>query len=330
MAEDILIGVDLGGTRLRAACLNPHLKILERHETLTKAKEGKEAVIGRIKQIIRESMPENSDTTVRGIGISVPGPTNPLEGLLVAPPNLPGWHNVPIVQILEDEFGLPVWVGNDANVAALSEASLGAAKGYANSIYLTISTGVGSGIITGGRLVLGQSGLGGEAGHMIILLGDEDRVSTVEKEAAGPALAQQARTRIEAGESTMLTELCDGDLETIDARMIGEAAHDGDTMAVAIVQRAGKIMGLGIVSLLHIFNPEVVVIGGGVSYIGDPLFNAINETVRTNVIDSSYYETLEIIPSQISEDVSILGSAMLVLTEGGKEDLTKVLDRLNI
>lgn len=325
MADDILIGVDLGGTRLRAACLDPNLNILERHETLTQAKDGKDAVLERIKHFIREVMPEDANANVRGIGISVPGPTNPVEGLLVAPPNLPGWHNVPIVQILEDEFDLPVWVGNDANVAALAEASLGAAKGYRDSIYLTISTGVGSGIITGGRLVLGQSGLGGEAGHMAILLDDAGRVSTVEKEAAGPALAQQARARIKAGYHSDLIQRCEGDFEAIDARMIGEAAHDGDALAMSLVTRAGKIVGLGIVTLLHLFNPEVVVIGGGVSYIGVPLFDAINETVHKNVIDSAYYDQLEIIPSQISEDVSILGAAALVLTQGGKEDLTEVL-----
>lgn len=330
MANDILIGVDLGGTRLRAAGLDPNLNILERHETLTQAKDGKEAVLERIKQIIRETLPMDDQTSVRGIGISVPGPTNPLEGVLVAPPNLPGWHNVPIVQILQDAFDLPVWVGNDANVAALAEASLGAAKGYRDAIYLTISTGVGSGIITGGRLVLGQSGLGGEAGHMSILLDEAGKASTVEKEAAGPALARQARERIAAGEATTLMELCEGDLEAIDARMIGEAAHEDDPLALSIVLRAGKIVGLGISTLLHLFNPEVVVIGGGVSYIGDPLFNAINATVREHVIDPSYHENVRIIPSQISEDVSILGAAMLVLTEGGKQDLTEVLKRLDV
>lgn len=328
MSDDFIIGVDLGGTRLRAARLDRQLNILERHETLTKAYEGKEATLKRVKGLIRETLPEDL-TSVLGIGISVPGPTNSAAGILVAPPNLPGWHNVPIVQILQDEFDLPVFVGNDANVAALAEAALGAAKGYRDAIYLTISTGVGSGIITGGTLVLGNEGIGGEAGHMIITV-EAGRVSTLEKEAAGPALARQARMWIDKGEKTLLLEMCDGDLSSIDARMIGDAAKAGDEMALKIVKRAGKMVGLGIVTLLHIFNPKVVVIGGGVSYIGDLLFDEMRVTVKEHVIDASYWAHTEIVHSQISEDVSILGSATLVLTQGGQIDVTQVIQKLGL
>lgn len=325
---DVVIAVDLGGTRLRVAQLDTHLNIIKRNETLTKAYEGFDATMQRIKDAIRNILPEDT-ATVLGIGMSAPGPTNAEAGVVVAPPNLPGWKDVPLADIIQQEFDLPVYIGNDANVAALAEVAIGAASGCRHAIYLTISTGVGSGIINNGRLVLGQTGLGGEAGHMPILL-ENGHVSTVEKESAGPALTRQAREHIQAGHKTTITEMCNNDLRDIDAKMIGEAANNGDEVAIDIVKHSGKIMGLGITSLLHLFNPEKIVIGGGVSYIGDLLFDEINKTVRENVLDDEYWKNTPIIPSEISEDVSLYGSAMLVLTKGGTKDMSKVIRKQGI
>lgn len=323
---EVVISIDLGGTRLRAAQLDRQLNIRQRTEILTKADDGLDAVIGRIKQIIRDVAPDNMED-VAGIGISAPGPTNPDTGVVVAPPNLPGWKDVHLAKIIGEEFNVSVYVGNDANVAALAEVAIGAARGCRHAIYITISTGIGSGIINNGRLVLGMQGLAGEAGHMSILL-ENDNVSTLELEAAGPALARQARQAIEAGEKTSIKAKCNNNLDEIDAKMIGEAAHEGDEVARRIVKRAGKIVGLGVASLLHIFNSEKIVIGGGVSNIGDLLFDEIRTTVKQNTIDDDYWKDTPIIQSQISEDVGLYGAGMLVLTEGGKRDMTQ-LDTLN-
>lgn len=321
--SDVIISIDLGGTRLRAACLDTQLNILKRTEKLTKADEGLEATLQRIKNIIKEVMEDKHDN-ILGIGISVPGPSNPETGVVVAPPNLPGWRDVSLVKILNDEFDVPVYLGNDANVAALAEVALGSAQGYRHAIYITVSTGIGSGIINDGRLILGKTGIGNEAGHMVILV-DEGRISTLEKEAAGPALARQAKARIEAGETSKLTDMAEGDLDTIDGKMVGDAANDGDELAIELVKRGGKIVGLGIANLLHLFNPEVVVIGGGVSYIGDIWFDEIRKAVQANTIDDDYWKDTPIIPSDISEDVSILGAATLVLTKGSEKRLNDVL-----
>ncbi len=320
--SQVVIGVDLGGTRLRAARLDQQLHMLQRTEKLTLADEGLDAVLGRIKTIIRTVLPEDL-STVAGIGISAPGPLNPKAGVVVAPPNLKGWKDVPLADIITEAFGVPVYIGNDANVAALAEASVGDAKGKRHAIYLTISTGIGSGIINDGRLVLGRTGLAAEAGHVIIMV--DGRISTLEKEAAGPALARQARERIQQGDISSISDLCNHALDDIDAKIIGTAANDGDTVATQIVERAGRIVGLGLVSLMHLFNPEIIIIGGGVSYIGDLLFDQIRTTVQTHTIDDDYWKDTPIIPSAISEDVSILGSAMLVLTEGGHINVNDVL-----
>lgn len=326
--SETVISVDIGGTRLRAARLDTQLNILQREEKRTLSHEGLEPTLQRIKDLIRSVLPDDG-SRVQGIGISAAGPLNPDTGVVVAPPNLHGWHNVPLGEIIQAEFNLPVYVGNDANVAALAEAALGAAKGTRYSIYLTISTGIGSGMINDGRLVLGNAGVAAEAGHIIMVV-DEGTVSSLEKEAAGPAIARKARARMMAGEATILSDMAGGNLEALDARMVGDAANQGDALAKSLVAQAGRMIGLGIVSLLHLFNPEVIVIGGGVSYIGDLLFDPIRETIREYALDSVYWDNLQVIHSQISEDVSILGAATLVLTEGGVRDLSKVLERLGL
>lgn len=319
-----IIAIDLGGTRLRAACLDDQLNILERTETLTHAEEGLAATLSRIQDSIHAILPTSPDETVLGIGVSVPGPSNPATGVVVAPPNLSGWHDVPLKQMLSDAFDLPVYLGNDANVAALAEVAVGSAQGYRHVIYITVSTGIGSGIINDGRLILGKTGIANEAGHMVMIV-EDGRVSTLEKEAAGPALARQARARVQAGESSRMTLLCNDDLSKLDAKIVGEAANTGDQLAIQIVKRGAHLVGLGIVNLLHLFNPEVVVIGGGVSYIGDLWFSELRTTVQAHTIDDDYWKDTPIIPSQISEDVSILGAATLVLTKGNKKKLSKVL-----
>jgi glucokinase len=325
--NEAIIAVDLGGTRVRAARLDRELHVLARNETLTEDKRGLDATLDRIKEIIRSVWPKD-DTVVMGIGISAPGPLNPMTGVVVAPPNLKGWHNVPLGDILRAEFGVPVYVGNDANVAGLAEAVLGAARGYRHVIFLTISTGIGSGMIIDGKMLLGSVGLGAEAGHIIMVVGD--RVSTLEKEAAGPALARKARVRIEAGEKTRIEEMVNGDLDNITGATVGNAALEGDAVALDIVRTAGRVIGLGIVSLLHLFNPEIVVLGGGVSNnLRELLFDPMREAVREHCIDRAYWESLRIEPAALGENVSLIGAGALVVTQGGVMDVARVVEKLS-
>lgn len=323
MTDPVIIGVDLGGTQIRAARLNRHLDILEIYKTKTLAAEGLEPSFARIVEAIRVVWPTDG-TPVAGIGISAPGPLNPITGVLVAPPNLPGWHNVPVSDRLHAIFNVPVYCGNDANVAALAEVARGAARGYRYAIYITISTGIGSGIINDGRLILGREGLGGEAGHIQIIV-EDGHVSSLEKEAAGPALARAAVARLKAGETSILSQT---DPASLNAEDVGRAAQAGDALAVSVVERAGKIVGLGIVSLLHLFNPEIIVIGGGVSKIGDLLFKPMHEAIQKYSLDSSYWTNLPIVPAALEDDVSIYGAAALVVTQGGQTVISDVLKAL--
>lgn len=321
----IVIGVDLGGTRIRAARLGEHLHVQKRVETRTRAEEGLEPTLGRIKEQIRQVLP-GDNAAVTGIGVSAPGPLNPDTGVIVRPPNLPGWEDVPLGDILREEFDVPVWIGNDANVAALAEVARGTAQGYRHAIYLTVSTGIGSGIVIDGRLLLGREGLAAEAGHMVMLV--EERISSLEEEAAGPAMAQQARERIEAGEQSQIKDMVNGDLSEITGSVVGEAATNGDKLALSIVQRSGKLVGLGIVNLLHLFNPQIVIVGGGVSNLGDLIFKPMREAIETYSIDDAYWKDLVLTTPDLGEDVSIIGAAALVVTEGGVVDVTHVQQKL--
>lgn len=312
--DEVIIGVDLGGTRLRAARLDPQLTILERRETPTNAPEGPDAVIARMIEMIRAVWPTDGARVI-GIGVSSVGPLDPASGIILAPPNLPGWHVVPLGDRLRAAFDVPIYIGNDANVAVLAEVARGAARGCKHAIYVTLSTGIGGGVMADGRLLLGRDGFATEIGYMVMLV--DDQPSYLETEAAGPALAKQARERITAGEASILRERVGGDLEKIDSRMIGEAAAAGDALALDIVRRAGRLIGLGMVTLLQLFNPEIIVIGGGVSNIGDLLFEPMHAAIRQYVTDPAYLRDLRIERSALGEDVSIIGAAALVRTQGG-------------
>lgn len=325
MTTDHIIGVDLGGTRIRAALLDRQLNALHRVETLTRAEDGLDATLERIKEQIARVLPE--DQVIGGIGVSAPGPLNPTTGVVVHPPNLPGWQDVPLSQILRERFDVPVYIGNDANVAALAETTRGAARGYRHAIYITVSTGIGSGIIIDGRLLLGHRGLAAEAGHMVMLVGEH--VSTLEEEAAGPDMAAQARQRIETGERSAIIDMVrHGDLSQITGSIVGRAATKGDPLALDIVQRSGTLVGCGIVNLLHLFNPEIVIVGGGVSTLGDLLFKPMREAIQKYTIDDDYWRELVITTPDLGEDVSIIGAAALVVTNGGVEDVTRVAEMI--
>lgn len=320
-----LIAVDLGGTQIRTGRFDHKLNLLQREHTLTLANEGLQPTITRLKAYIEKVMPDNR-SKIMGIGVSSPGPLNPKSGVIIAPPNLPGWHEVPLADIFRDEFGLPVFVGNDANVAALAEACEGAAQGQRNVVYITISTGIGSGVICDGRLLLGRDGLAAELGHVPILV-ENGRVSSVELEAAGPAIARRARQAIANGSDSVISDMVDGDHAGVDAEIVGKAAAAGDELAIEILAYTGKIVGLAIVTALHLFNPEIVVLGGGVTKTGAFLFDPVRQSIDKHVLDSAYTEKLRIENAALGDDVALVGAAALVATDGGNMDIS-VLDDL--
>lgn len=312
--SDTYIAVDLGGTQIRAARCARDGTIEARHQMLTLAHQGPQAVIERLKEAISAVWPP---TGVKAIGLAAPGPLYPREGIVLSGPNLPGWERVPLSDILRAQFNVPVHLGNDANLAALAEWRFGAGRGHDDMIYLTISTGIGSGVIIGGRMLLGAHGLAAELGH-ITLQADGPRCNCgnygcLEKLAAGPAIAAYAVEQIRAGQSSLIASLVEGNLENVTAATVGEAAARGDALAIQVLERAGSLIGIGIVSMLHTFNPSIVILGGGVSKTGDLLFEPIRRTVAERVMRPEYL--VPIVPAALGGDVGLLGALALAIDE---------------
>jgi glucokinase len=313
-----IIAVDLGGTQIRAALCDPSGQIYKRVARPTKASEGPPAVQARIYQTIGEAAEGVNMDEVAGIGIGAPGPLDPTTGTILEAPNLPGWVNVPLRNLVSAHFGKPTFLGNDANVAGLAEATYGAARGIQDLIYLTISTGIGSGVISSGKMLLGARGLAAEAGHTIInpdgpKCGCGNR-GCLESFASGPSITRDVVARLKAGKASKITKMVGGDLSKVDARIINEAAGAGDKLAVNAFRRAGHYLGLGITNLLHLFNPRMVVLGGSVTKAGPLLFDPMWETLREKAMPG-YLDGLAIVPAALGDDVGLLGALALTATE---------------
>jgi glucokinase len=312
-----ILGVDLGGTQIRAALASKDGVMERRVATLTQAEEGPDAVIRRICAQIEDA---RGGETVAAIGLGAPGPTDPYEGVVLVAPNLPGWHHIPLRQILSKRFGVPVFIGNDANVAGLAEHRYGAGRQTNHMIYITVSTGIGGGVISGRRLLLGGQGLAGEIGHVTIDLSGEvlgeHEVGTLEGLASGPNLARRARRALAEGAASVLNNWVNGDLEAVTPRLLQEAAVAGDNFALDQFSLAGRYLGVGITNLLHIFNPERIVIGGSVWTHCHPfLSESMWTTIRSRAQSPGYWDHLEIVTAELGDDVGLLGAIALAEEE---------------
>ena len=311
MMAECYIAVDLGGTNIRAARGTAAGHILARASHRTPAIDGEAAVIQRIIQAIREVWPD--DGSARAIGISAPGPLDPWKGIIIYAPNLPGWRDVPLRDYIMQAFHVPTRLGNDANLAALAEYRFGAGRGYKDMIYLTLSTGIGGGVICGGRLLLGAKGFAAELGHMSVDLNGPHcncgNIGCIEAIAAGPAIAKTAVTRIQAGEHSAIPDLVSGNLADVSAETVGQAAQMGDALALSVVHNAGQAIGAAIVNLLHAFNPGIVICGGGLTRMGDLLMEPIRQTMIERASDRDYW--VDIVLASLGDDVALLGALAL-------------------
>jgi len=308
-----IIAVDFGGTNIRAAYFpSPQPPPVSQNKTATLASEGPNAVITRLIQAIESQIPKGA-VDLR-IGIAAPGPLDPRTGVILSAPNLSGWTNIPLRDQLSEHFGVPVFLGNDANAAALAEWRFGAGQGTGNMVYLTISTGIGGGVIADGRLLLGAHGLAGELGHITMDLngptcgcGIKGHIEAI---AAGPALARNATAQLEAGQLSTLKETlsAQGKITSID---IGKAAQAGDELALSVIEEAGLLIGHHLGDLAHIFNPEVFILGGGVSLLGDLIFEPIKRSLREHVMDPAYLDGVRVLPAALGDDAGLVGAMVL-------------------
>ncbi len=308
-----IIGVDIGGTLLRAARFDLDLNMLERVEQATQAGLGQDAVLGRLYETIRQVLPDSPEALL-GIGVSTPGPLDTQAGIVITTPNLP-FTNFPLAEAIHQAIGGPVFIGNDADLAALAEHQLGAGQGINTMIYLTISTGIGGGIIINGDILTGN-GQGGEVGHMVIVPGGPlcgcGHPGHLEAVASGTAIARIARERLEAGESSFLRELTGGDHSRITAKLVGQAMKQGDPLAGEIITQAGRYIGMAMASLMALLNPQIFVMGGGMTRLGNLLFDPIREAVQEYALHPRYWENTPIVLATLGSNAGLYGAAALV------------------
>jgi len=316
---DMALAVDIGGTRTRAALVRDDGRIVARTSILTQPRQGMDAGLQRMAAAMRQVMGDTPASAIAGIGMGAPSTTDPVRGIVYTPANLPGWDEIPLKSYFEKAFGIATYAGNDANLAALGEQRFGAGQGCSDMIYITISTGIGGGIVSGGKLLVGADGFAGEVGHMTIDVNGPrcncGNIGCLEVMASGPSMARDARAAITAGERSLILSLADGKPEAIAAEHIAQAAAQGDALAARIIARAGGYIGVGIRNLIHLFNPRLFVLGGGVTNIGEPLFAAIQRTVDAGPF-AIMRRDLRIVRAQLGDDVGLLGAAALVFGKG--------------
>jgi glucokinase len=285
MSGDPVIGIDLGGTKIQSLVVDGTGQILGEDRRPTVAGEGLDAVVDRMMESVGRALDQSgvAPTAARAVGVSAPGPCDFDHGVLLHAPNLPGWVNVPLTTLIEERLGLPTFLENDANAAALAEARYGAGQGARHLIYLTISTGIGGGLILDGGIYRGADGTAGELGHVTV---DEQGPlhncgmrGCLEVLASGTAIGRMAQEAALAGRSERLaTAAAGGELNAV---AVHAAAEAGDPVADEILEKASHYLGVGLANLLNIFNPQVIVIGGGVAHIGARLLDPAIELARS-------------------------------------------------
>ncbi|HET7631866.1 MAG TPA: ROK family protein [Gemmatimonadaceae bacterium] len=325
-----MIGVDLGGTNVVTGAVSPDgTRTLGVHTASTQVDAGADGVVDRIvaqiEATIADAMREAgvSRDAFLGVGIGAPGPLDRANGVVVVAPNL-GWHNFPLRQRIAERVKLPATLDNDANCATVGEWWQGAARGARHVVGLTIGTGIGGGLIVDGRLLHGASDVAGEVGHSTIELNGRyckcGNYGCLEAYASGPAIATRAReVLMRDGAESCMPGLVDGDLARLTAATVYAAARSGDAVANEIVRETGRYLGAGVANLLNVFNPDVVVVAGGVTAAGEHLFGPLNAEVRRRAFAPAV-AAARVVPGSLPGTAGVVGAAWTFLdatTPGG-------------
>ncbi len=313
------IGVDLGGTKVDVGIIRQDGKLLRKKREQTLVKKGHEAVIQQMLRMTQEvlSSCKLTEKNILGIGIGAAGPLNMKQGVLITPPNLPGWELVQIVQPFKEKFRVKTLLNNDANAAALAEWYFGAGKRCRHMIYLTVSTGIGGGIIINGKLYLGANDNAGELGHQT-LLPDGPKCGCgnsgcLEALASGTAIARFGRHGVRKNPQSLLYHLANYSQKNITSKMVFQAAKSGDETAKDVVKKCASFLGIGVANIINAFNPEKVVLGGGVSKSGKLWLQLAKEEAKRRAM-KPLFSAVEIVTAQLGDDVGVIGAATPLFT----------------
>jgi glucokinase len=310
-----VLAIDLGGTKIMAALISHQGQVMAKEYHLTLAGDGPQSVINRILSAIDHLLRVgNIDLSqLHSISIAAAGAIDFDHGLVTSSPNLPAWHNVPLRDMVNRKYKVRTFLINDASAGALGEHHFGAGRGVNNLVYLTVGTGIGGGIIINGRLYSGPSGSAGEIGHMTIdvngLRCSCGNIGCLEMLASGTAIAREAIRRISQGEGSSMTQMAGGKIENITAEKICVAARGGDGLASEVISKAATYLGVGMVNLVNIFNPEMIIVGGGVAQMGDLLLEPARRLVKERAFQLSA-QAVRIVPAQLGDNAGVLGAAV--------------------
>ena len=319
-----VVAIDIGGTKYIVAVVDSKGKILSRVYKHTLSSQGPKKVTARLMSTIDEVIARSGikRNGLGGIAVAYAGLVDISRGLVTEAANLPGWNNVPLRDMLADKFDMPAFVINDASAAALGEHRLGAGKGLSNLIFITVSTGIGGGIIINGELYNGTDGCAGEIGHTIIQMEDGPeckcgRHGCWESLASGSAIARMAKEHLSGGEKhfTGYVGWCDC---KVTAEMVAAGARKGDALCREVVNTAGRYLGVGLGNLVNIFNPQMIIIGGGVSGMGEMILRPARRSMKEYAFKLPA-RTVKIVRAGLGVDSGLLGAAVYVrLMAGGK------------
>lgn len=322
MSDDLVVGVDIGGTKIASGLVNNRGEIKCQSRTPMVARgspaEGLAAVITAVDSLLAQA---DSRKSICGIGVCAPGPLDPKTGTILNPPNLTCWRNFPLAARLSQHFDVPVKLDNDGNAAALAEAQWGAGRGYQNVFYATIGTGIGTGIVFAGRIYHGRTGAAAEGGHVSIDYHGPrcacGKQGCIEALAAGPAIARRARSKVagDPARGARLLSLAGGNLDSLSCELVGQAHAAGDPLAEEVLLETVQLLTYWLGNIIDLLEPDVIIIGGGVSGILTPFFKNIRDEVPACSINPRAQE-IPIVQAFYGADAGVAGGAALAW--GGK------------
>jgi len=310
-----VLAIDIGGTKIIAANISSECQLMASEYCLTLADEGPQAVINRIFSTIDRLLGlRNIDVSqLHSISVACAGAIDFDRGIVTLSPNLPGWRDIPLRDIVKEKYGVNTFLLNDASAAVLSEHRFGAGRGLNNLIYITVSTGIGSGIMINGQLYSGASGGAGEIGHTTIDVNGPrcscGNIGCLEMLASGTAMAREAIRRIKAGERSSPIKITKGKIENITAEEVSMAAQGGDSLALEVILQAATYLGVGLVNVVNVFNPEMIIIGGGMSKMGDLLLNPARQVVKERAYQL-LAQAVRIVLAELGDNAEVLGAAI--------------------
>ncbi len=312
-----VVAVDIGGTKVLAAVVTPAGELHHQEVILTRPDQGVDAAVRRIGDLVQSVLDRAglAVASLAGIGVACAGGIDTARGVIVTPsPHLPGWAGLPLRDRLRERFPVPAALLNDASAAALGEHRYGAGRGASHLVLLTLGTGIGGGIVTDGKLYLGACGAAGEIGHMTVADGPKcgcGNTGCLEMLASGTAIAREADRRLRDGEPSVLAAMAGETGTPLTAEMVAEAAASGDALAKSVLERAAYYLGVGLVNLVNIFNPEVIVLGGGMAELDHVFVDPARELVAERAFGVSA-AAVRIVKAELGNEAGVCGAAAYV------------------